>query len=104
MTPEVRARQAEGISQLQGSSHDASTQMQSSRLGAHMSTPPASRSPTGSVDVALAHAQRLLPGSPVAAAEQASEVLKVVPTHPAARLILGSALGLMGQGAAAVDT
>src|SRR5580698_6379749 len=59
---------------------------------------------TVSVDIALAQAQRLLPSSPLAAAEQASEVLKVVPTHPAARLILGSAQGLMGQGAAAVDT
>ena len=60
--------------------------------------------PTGPVDVALAHAQRLLPGSPRAAAAQASEVLKVVPTHPGARLILGSAQGLLGQGAAAVAT
>jgi tetratricopeptide (TPR) repeat protein len=59
---------------------------------------------TGSVDIALAQAQRLLPSSPLAAAEQASEVLKVVPTHPGARLILGSAQGLMGQGAAAVET
>jgi tetratricopeptide (TPR) repeat protein len=56
------------------------------------------------VDVALAHAQRLLPGSPQAAAAQASEVLKVVPTHPGARLILGSAQGLLGQGTAAVAT
>ncbi len=60
--------------------------------------------PSGSVDVALAHAQRLLAGSPSAAAEQAVEVLKVVPTHPGARLILASAQGLMGQGAAAVQT
>jgi tetratricopeptide (TPR) repeat protein len=60
--------------------------------------------PTGTVDVALAHAQRLLPGSPKAAADQASEVLKVVPTHPGARLILGSAQGLLGQAAAAVET
>src|ERR1700722_3607516 len=59
---------------------------------------------TGAVDVALAQAQRLLPSSPLAAAEQASEVLKVVPAHPGARLILGSAQGLMGQGAAAVET
>jgi tetratricopeptide (TPR) repeat protein len=60
--------------------------------------------PSGSVETALAHAQRLLPGSPVAAAAQASEVLKVVPTHPGARLILASAQGLMGQGAQAVET
>ncbi|HTC44645.1 MAG TPA: sulfotransferase [Steroidobacteraceae bacterium] len=59
---------------------------------------------SGSVDIALAQAQRLLPSSPLAAAEQASEVLKVAPAHPGARLILGSAQGLMGQGAAAVET
>jgi tetratricopeptide (TPR) repeat protein len=56
------------------------------------------------VDVALAHAQRLLPGSPQAAAAQASEVLKVVPTHPGARLILASAQGLLGEGTAALAT
>jgi tetratricopeptide (TPR) repeat protein len=56
------------------------------------------------VDLALAHAQRLLPGSPQAAAAQASEVLKVIPTHPGARLILASAQGLLGQGTAAVAT
>ena len=58
----------------------------------------------GSVDVALAHAQRLLDASPEAAAAQAAEVLKLVPTHPGARLILGSAQGLLGQGSAAVAT
>jgi predicted Zn-dependent protease len=55
-------------------------------------------------EVALALAQRLLPGSPLAAAAQASEVLKVAPTHPGARLILGSAQGLLGQGSEAVAT
>lgn len=59
---------------------------------------------TGTVDVALAHAQRLLAGSPLAAAAQASEVLKVVPTHPGARLILASAQGLLGQRIEAVET
>lgn len=56
------------------------------------------------VDAALADAQRLLPDSPQAAAAHASEVLKVLPTHPGARLILASAQGLLGQGTAAVET
>ncbi|THD77766.1 MAG: sulfotransferase family protein [Phenylobacterium sp.] len=47
--------------------------------------------PVGSVAVALAHAARLLPVRPDAAAAQASEILKVVPGHPPARLILAAA-------------
>ena len=60
----------------------------------------------GSVDVALAHARQLLEkqGEPQAAAAQASEILKVVPMHPAARLILGSAQALMGNSADAIGT
>ena len=62
--------------------------------------------PLGSVDVALAHAQQLLQtqGRPQAAAAQASEILKVVPRHPAARLVLGSAQALMGNCADAIST
>src|SRR5438874_441328 len=45
----------------------------------------------GSVDVALAHAGRLLERDPALAAEQASEILKVAPGHPGATLILGIA-------------
>jgi tetratricopeptide (TPR) repeat protein len=47
--------------------------------------------PVGSVDVALAHAGRLLSRDPVLAAEQAEEILKAVPGHPGATLILGIA-------------
>jgi predicted Zn-dependent protease len=45
--------------------------------------------PRGSVEVALAHATRLLEAKPSLAAEQAAEILKVVPGHPAATLLLG---------------
>src|SRR5688500_16443919 len=45
--------------------------------------------PTGSLDVALAHASRLLGSDPALAGEQASELLRVVPDHPMAVLVLG---------------
>jgi predicted Zn-dependent protease len=51
----------------------------------------------GTPDVALAHAARLLEKDPALAAEQAGEILKAVPGHPHARLILGKALRLAGQ-------
>src|ERR1700680_2507170 len=47
--------------------------------------------PVGTLDVALGHAARLLERDAVLAAEQASEILKAVPGHPHARLILGVA-------------
>lgn len=47
--------------------------------------------PVGTLEVALAHATRLLPGSPALAASQANEILSVVPGHPAAMLLLGVA-------------
>jgi tetratricopeptide (TPR) repeat protein len=59
--------------------------------------------PTGSLDVALAHAQRLLQRDPRLAAEQAAEILKVAPGHPHARLILGAALRIAGQTQAALE-
>ena len=46
--------------------------------------------PVGSVQVALGHAARLLESSPVLAAEQASEILKAVPNHPLATLLLAA--------------
>jgi predicted Zn-dependent protease len=49
------------------------------------------------VDVALGHAARLLEKDPRLAAEQADEILKAVPGHPHARLILGSAHRIAGQ-------
>jgi predicted Zn-dependent protease len=51
----------------------------------------------GTVDVALAHAARLLERDAALAAEQASEILKLVPAHPRARLILGAAHRISGR-------
>ncbi len=51
----------------------------------------ASSEPHGSFEVALSHAARLLKSDPAAAAEQAREILKVMPGEPAATLILGTA-------------
>ena len=59
--------------------------------------------PTGPLSVALAHAQRLLERDARLAAEQATEILKVVPGHPHARLILGAALRIAGQTQAALE-
>ncbi len=53
-----------------------------------MSSPP---SAVGTLNVALAHATRLLAAQPALAAEQALEILKAVPGLPQARLILGQA-------------
>ncbi len=47
--------------------------------------------PVGSLEVALQHAARLLPSQPALAAEQATEILKVVPGHPGAMLLLAVA-------------
>ena len=52
--------------------------------------------PVGTLEVALAHASRLLETKPALAAEQATEILKAVPGHPFARLILGAARRLSG--------
>jgi Flp pilus assembly protein TadD len=58
--------------------------------------------PVGSIDVALAHARRLLATRPALAAEQAAEILKAVPGHPVATLLLGSARRAGGDVAGAV--
>jgi tetratricopeptide (TPR) repeat protein len=47
--------------------------------------------PTGTLEAALEHTTRLLKSDPVLAAEQAGEILKVVPGHPVARMLLGVA-------------
>jgi predicted Zn-dependent protease len=47
--------------------------------------------PVGTVEVALGHAARLLATDPAVAAEQAAEILKVVPDQPQAMLLLGVA-------------
>ncbi|MDB6101004.1 MAG: hypothetical protein JWO52_1003 [Gammaproteobacteria bacterium] len=57
----------------------------------------------GTLDVALAHAARLLQSDPKLAAEQAGEILKVVPGHPVATLLLGSARGATGETDAALQ-
>ncbi len=57
---------------------------------------------TGTLDTALAHAARLLGGAPAAAAEQADEILKVVPDQPNALALRGLALGRLGRGEEAI--
>jgi predicted Zn-dependent protease len=59
--------------------------------------------PVGSIDVALAHAKRLLEKSPELAAEQAREILSAHPGHPLGRLILGAAHRQAGRTQAALD-
>jgi tetratricopeptide (TPR) repeat protein len=59
--------------------------------------------PVGSVEVALAHATRLLESNPVLAAEQAGEILKTVPAHPVAMLLLGVARRTGGDATGAAD-
>ena len=57
--------------------------------------------PVGSIEVALAHAARLLERDPGLAAEQAGEILKAAPGHPSALLVLAIARRLGGDAAAA---
>lgn len=59
--------------------------------------------PVGSIEVAVGHATRLLEINPVLAAEQASEILKAVPAHPLATLLLGVARRTGGDAAGALD-
>jgi len=58
--------------------------------------------PTGSLEVALQHAARLLSSQPALAAEQAAEILKVVPGHPGALLLRAVAQRAVGEVAAAL--
>lgn len=58
--------------------------------------------PTGTLEAALAHTRRLLESDPKLAAAQAIEILKVVPTHPIARLLLGVARRAAGDTVAAL--
>jgi len=57
----------------------------------------------GSLEVALSHAARLLPAQPALAAEQAAEILKVVPDHPVAMLLLAVAHRSCGDPGAALE-
>ena len=47
--------------------------------------------PVGTLEIALAHAAKLLVSEPALAAEQASEILKVAPGHPVATMMLAAA-------------
>ena len=58
--------------------------------------------PVGTLDVALAHTARLLESQPPLAAEQAAEILKAVPNHPVATLLLGIARRSCGDAQAAL--
>jgi predicted Zn-dependent protease len=57
----------------------------------------------GTLEVALAHARGLLREDPSAAAEQAAEILKAVPGHPVAQLLLGVARRSSGAAADAIQ-
>lgn len=59
--------------------------------------------PQGTLEVALAHATRLLAQSPNLAVTQAQEILNAVPGHPQARLILGAARRSLGNTRAALE-
>lgn len=59
--------------------------------------------PVGTLDVALAHATRLLESDPALAAEQAIEILKAAPNHPVALLVIGAARRSLGNAAAAIE-
>ena len=59
--------------------------------------------PTGTLAVALSHATRLLEIRPDLAAEQAAEILKSVPDHPLAVLLLGVARRRNGDSGAALQ-
>jgi predicted Zn-dependent protease len=60
--------------------------------------------PLGTIDVALAHASRLLASNPALAAEQAGEILRVAPNQPVAMLLLAVALRMTGEIATALTT
>ena len=53
--------------------------------------------PRGTLDVALGHTQRLLEQNPAMAAEQAREILRMVPAQPRALALLGHALAALGR-------
>jgi tetratricopeptide (TPR) repeat protein len=59
---------------------------------------------TGTLEVALSHARRLLETDAAMAAEQAGEILKVAPNHPMAMLLLGVARRKTGDAQAALQS
>ncbi len=58
----------------------------------------ATTEPTGTLDVAMKHAEALLAKRPDLAAEQAREILKVVPNHAPAACLLARASARAGRG------
>jgi tetratricopeptide (TPR) repeat protein len=58
--------------------------------------------PAATVEAALAHAAHLLSTDPTLAGEQAQEILRAVPGHPAATLLLGASLTARGEPARAL--
>lgn len=58
--------------------------------------------PVGTLEIALAHTRRLLDHDPSAAAEQAREILKVIPRQPQAHFLLGLACSANRQGDEAI--
>jgi tetratricopeptide (TPR) repeat protein len=58
--------------------------------------------PVGTLEVALAHAAKLLVSDPALAAEQAGEILKVAPAHPVATIILAASHRARGEAAEAL--
>jgi tetratricopeptide (TPR) repeat protein len=67
-----------------------------------MSTSPQPE-PTAPLEQALAHASRLLDVDPALAGAQATEILRVVPDHPVARLLLATAHNARGHSQEAAD-
>jgi predicted Zn-dependent protease len=63
-----------------------------------------SAEPVGTLEVALAHASRLLESNPALAAEQATEILRVAPNQPVAMLLLGAASRATGDIATSLAT
>jgi tetratricopeptide (TPR) repeat protein len=57
---------------------------------------------TGTLDAALENAVRLLDKAPATAAEQAAEILEVMPDQPRALALSGLALGRLGRGEEAI--
>ena len=63
----------------------------------------AASEPTGTLQVAMAHASRLLETNPALAAEQALEILKIVPDNLPAVLLLAAARRRAGNPVAAIE-
>jgi tetratricopeptide (TPR) repeat protein len=64
----------------------------------------AAQEPSGPLQVALQHTTRLLASNPALAIEQAGEILKTVPDHPLATLLLGIAHRTVGDYESSIKT